>query len=124
MQDIIEADTRRARYGVQETNGIELADYSHTAVDFDYYGGHTPLSDPALVSIDRLRLLTEPGYPYYDVSYCYGTLRDGRHVRVDIGDSHLPRRGTKRRLVELASEAGRYAKGLGLLDENRWSILR
>ena len=107
------------RYGVSETNNIAFADYDHTAIEDDVY-----LDDPRLVRIDRLRLLTEPGYPYYDVSYCYGTLADGRHVRVQLDEHRLSRRNIKGDLIAMAKRAGRYAKGLGLLDDNNWSILR
>ena len=112
---------KMAAYGVHETNSIFDAAYTHEHVD--YSEGDVRLNDPRLVSIDRLRLLTERGYPFFDVSYCYGTLRDGRHVRVYLGDTRLPRKGTKGFLIELAREQGVYAKGLGLLDEGNWSIL-
>ena len=86
--------------------------------------GDIPLDDPRLKSINRLRLLTEPGYDYYDISYCYGTLKDGTHVRVELGISHLGRRTIKRELIALAKEKGVFAKGLGLLSEANWSILK
>lgn len=107
---------------LDETNPLELASHTHKTVDFSL--GDIDLSDPRLVSINRLRLLTEPGYPNYDISYCYGTLDDGTHVRVDLGVSHLSRRNIKGELIQLAKDAGRFAKRLGLLDESNWSILR
>lgn len=110
-----------ARYGVREDNNISTAAYDHSSVD--YTVGDVPLSEPELVRIDRIRLLTERGYPLFDVSYVYGTLRDGRHVRVDLGNHQLPRKGLKRELVRLAQEAGRYAKGMGMLDDGNISIL-
>lgn len=116
--DAFDTIARLASYGVNETNNIALAAYDHTAITDDIQ-----LGDDRLVKIDRLRLLTERGYPFYDVSYCYGTLRDGSHVRVYLGDTRLPRKGTKGYLIQLAKEAGVYAKGLGLLDEGNWSIL-
>ena len=107
---------KMAAYGVRESNSIFDAAYTHEHVDYDE--GDVRLNDPRLISIDRLRLLTERGYPY-----CYGTLRDGRHVRVYLGDTRLPRKNTKGFLIELAREQGVYAKRLGLLDEGNWSIL-
>lgn len=115
------ASDRAARYGVHETNPLALSSHTHETVNYDL--GDIPLSDPDLVSINRLRLLTERGYPYYDISYCYGTLKDGTHVRVDLGASRLSRRNLKGELIRLAKEAGRFAKGMGLLDEGNWSIL-
>lgn len=119
---ILAANDRAARYGVQETNPLGLSSHTHETVNWEL--GDIQLSDPRLISINRLRLLTEPGYPYYDVSYCYGTLADGTHVRVDIGTTHLGRRTIKSELIQLAKDAGRFAKGMGLLDEANWSILR
>lgn len=112
-----------ADYGVRESNPLWTSEATHENVD--YSEGDVPLSDPRLVRIVRLRLLTEAGYPGYDVSYCYGQLSDGRFVRVDLGASFLSRRTIKADLIGLAKEAGRFAKGLGLLDDvNVWSILR
>lgn len=115
------ASDRAARYGVHETNPLALSSHTHETVNYEL--GDIPLSDPDLISINRLRLLGEPGYPYYDISYCYGTLKDGTHVRVDLGAANILRRNVKGELIRLAKEAGRFAKGMGLLDEGNWSIL-
>ena len=119
-------------YRVREANNIAGADYDHTAVDYSV--GNVPLADPDLVRIDRIRLLTDPGLPFYDLSYCWGTLRDGRHVRVDLGRYQFARRprGTAQKgshaslrgqLVQCAKDAGRHAKQLGMLDDDTISIL-
>ena len=121
LEAMIQAADRALAYGVDETNNIAFAAYNHNDVDYDEY---VTLGDPRLKSIDRLRLLTEPGYPYYDISYCYGTLKDGRHVRISNTPMHLPRRNLKGALIQWAKDEGVYAKGLGLLDEGNWSILR
>lgn len=93
--------TTTSRYGVYETNNI--ADAPYTSEDVNYLR-YTPLNDPELVSIDRLRLLTEAWYPYYDISYCWGTLKDGTHVRVDLGTGRLRKDKAK-------SEGGRGKRG-------------
>jgi hypothetical protein len=117
-------------YGDREANNIASADYDHTAVDYDY--GTVDLSDPELIRIDRIRLLTDPGLPFYDLSYCWGTMKDGRHVRVDLGRYQFARpRGAKKgahvslrgQLVDCAKRAGRHAKRLGMLDDDTISIL-
>jgi hypothetical protein len=114
-------------YGVREDNNIADAQYTHEAVD--YSEGNVPLSDPRLVRIDRIRLLTDPGCPFYDLSYCWGTLRDGRHVRVDLGRYQFARsrggqgKSLKGQLVECAREAKRHAHGLHMLDADVISIL-
>lgn len=107
-------------YGVNESNPLWMSSVTHE--DVDYSEGDVPLSDKRIVSIDRIRLLTDPGCPFFDVSYVYGTLSDGRHVRVDLGAHQLQRRNLNGQLIELAKAAGRFAKGLGMLDNV--SILR
>lgn len=112
--DLFAAHDRAAAYGVQETNPIGDM---HALLDtVDFKAGTFHLSNPELVKIVRLRLIgCSWEYPYWDVSYCYGELADGRVVRVDIGEYRIDRRWA-RHLVQLAKEAGRYGKGMGLLD--------
>lgn len=109
------------RYGVNETNPIWASEATHENVDYDE---HVRLGDKRLARIVRLRLLTEPGYPYFDISYCYGQLKDGRYVRISGAPLNLGRKTLKRDLIDWAKSEGAYAKGLGLLDDNNWSILR
>jgi hypothetical protein len=107
------------RYGVNETNPLWASEVTHKTIEV-----HCSLGDPRLERITRLRLLTEPGYPYFDISYVYGVLKDGRHCRIDGAPMHLGRKTLKRDLIAWAKEEGAYAKGLGLLDDSNWSILR
>lgn len=65
--------------------------------------------------VTRLRLLSDPGYPWWDVSYCYGTL-EGKTVRVQLPFDRLPRRGFRRTIVKHAQNDGVYAVKLGILD--------
>jgi hypothetical protein len=109
------------RYGVNETNPIWASESTHENVDFEEY---VTLSDPRLARITRVRLLTEPGYPYYDISYIYGVLKDGRHIRLADAPMHLSRRAPKADLIAWAKAEKVFAKGLGLLDEGNWSILK
>lgn len=123
--DLLAAADRSAHlamaYGVNETNPLWASESTHENVD---YTVHCSLGDPRLARITRLRLLTEPGYPYYDISYVYGVLKDGTHVRLEGAPAQIGRRTAKRDLIDWAKEEGAYAKGLGLLDEGVWSILR
>lgn len=109
------------RYGVNETNPIWMSEATHENVHYDL---HVTLGDSRLKRIVRLRLLTEPGYPYMDISYCYGQLKDGRYVRLDGVPMSISRRKPKADLIAWAREEGVNAKALGLLDDNNWSILR
>jgi hypothetical protein len=109
------------RYGVNETNPLWTSEATHENVDYNEY---VTLGDPRLKRIVRLRLLTEPGYPYMDISYCYGQLKDGRFVRLSGAPMNISRRKPKADLIAWAREEGVNAKALGLLDDNNWSILR
>jgi len=106
-------------YGVSETNPLigEHPDWDEI-VD---------LNDSRLRRITRLRLISDPGFPYWDVSYCYGELSDGTPVRVEIGGSQFRRgRGAPSltsQLVALAKSQGVYAKGIGLIDPGVISTL-
>lgn len=121
--DIMTAASRSmdlaVRYGVNETNPLWTSEVTHETIT-----EHVRLGDPRLDRVVRLRLLTEPGYPYFDISYVYGVLKDGTHCRIEGGPMHLGRKTLKRDLIAWAREEGAYAKGLGLLDDNNWSILR
>lgn len=82
------------------------------------------LSDARLVKITRLRLVTDPGFPMYDLSYCYGELRSGEPVRVNLPEWQFSKRTLKRDLIEMCRAAGVYGKGMGILDPSVISILR
>lgn len=100
-------------YGVNETSPLSESGIDH----HDYAGAETlDLEDPRLVRVTRLRLLSEPGYPMWDLSYCYGATADGTPVRVSLPVSRFPKSGLSRALVQMAKDAGRYGKGMGLLD--------
>jgi hypothetical protein len=81
------------------------------------------LNDPQLVRVTRLRLVSDPGFPMWDLSYCYGELKGGVPVRVRLPWHQFSRRYLKRDLVLMCKEAHVYAKGLGLLDESVISTL-
>ena len=66
------------------------------------------------LQVTRLRLLSDPGFPAWDVSYCHGIL-DGRHVNVELPFSQLRKRGWKAEVIEYAKQDNVYAKGLGIL---------
>lgn len=123
MNDLIAAADRSmdlaVRYGVNETNPLWASEVTHETVTES-----VRLGDSRLERVVRLRLLTEPGYPYFDISYIYGVLKDGTHVRIDVHPGCLGRKTIKRDLITWAREEGAYAKGLGLLDDSSWSILR
>lgn len=110
---------RAASYGAQETNPLWMSEATHE----DITEWNVALGDPRVKRVVRLRLLTEPGYPYYDISYCYAQLKTGEYVRLQ-SPMHLRRSKIKGDLIAWAREEKVNAKALGLLDEGNWSILR
>lgn len=104
----------RSRYGATEINGLIDMDAELAKLDNDR--GPVQLHDRQLARIVRLRLLTDPSWPYFDVSYCWGELYDGTRVRVHLPVYQLRKRCLNRDLVDMARAVGVYAKGLGLLD--------
>ena len=69
------------------------------------------------LKITRLRLLSDPGFPVWDVSYCYGKL-NGKPVSVDLPFHQIPKRGFQRFIVEAAKRDGVFAKGIGICSIN------
>jgi len=66
------------------------------------------------LKITRLRLLSDPGFPMWDVSYCNGEL-DGKPVAVQLPFSQLPKRRVANEIIKYAKADGVYAKGTGIL---------
>jgi hypothetical protein len=78
--------------------------------------GSVDWSDCRLVRVERLRLLSDPGYPAWDVSYCHGRLKDGSKVAVILPFSELPKRNMRGALLAHAKRDKVYAKGLGIFE--------
>lgn len=111
----------RGPYGVLESNTISEWLPRGTSHG-DYLGQLAPTpvywNDPQLAKVTRLRLLSDPGFPYWDVSYCYGELKDGTPVRVTLPFSQLNKFGASlsKQIISYAKKDGVYAKGLGILE--------
>lgn len=71
---------------------------------------------PELARITRLRLVSDPGFPMWDVSYCHGETVDGRKCRVTLPFIQLPKGGINATIIREARRDGVYAKGLGVFD--------
>jgi len=67
------------------------------------------------LKITRLRLVSDIGFPVWDVSYCHGFIGD-EPVRVRLPFGHLPKKGMSTAIIEAAKKDGVYAKGLGVFD--------
>ena len=109
-QPEVEIVADRNTYGAVETNSLGM-----NGTEYHSQFDRTVLwTEPGLY-ITRLRLLSDVGLPWWDISYCHGTV-DGEPVRVRLPFGNLPKRGMIRRIIEHAIEDGVYAKGMGILD--------
>lgn len=101
------------RPSIGETNGLcNPAEYNKVRSDQGFIQS-VCWTTPGL-EIIRLRLLSDPGFGYYDVSYCDGIL-NGMHVNVLLPFSQLTKYrkgGYKAELFEEAKKTGVFIKGL------------
>lgn len=99
------------RPAVGETNGL-VNGIAYHGDRHSQEGGISKVCWTTLgLEITRLRLLSDPGFPFWDVSYCFGVL-DGRHVDVQLPFSQLPKRNMKTFLYNEAKATGKFIKGL------------
>ena len=101
---------RNPDYGYSETNPLPASGHPerHGRVYWD---------DPRLKRITRLRLLSDPGFPLWDVSYCYGVLHDGTTGFVLQIGQEGPRALLGRRLL-----SQRVARLAALLDHDEETL--
>lgn len=99
------------RPSVGEINGLVNAAKYH-----DSRGNpRTVYWDEPGLKITRFRLLSDPGFPLWDVSYCHGMIGD-EHVDVELPFSQLPKRKWKSAVINYARKDKVFAKGLGIFD--------
>lgn len=78
----------RDTYGCAESNGLADGAAYHAL----YHAAPSlALEDPRLAKVTRFRLLSDPGFPAWDVSYCHGLSVDGERVNVEVPWSQLPK---------------------------------
>jgi hypothetical protein len=108
-------------YGNIETNPITAEVVAaREAID---HQAPVDLVDERLARITRLRLISDRGFPMWDLSYCYGVLTDGTPVRVRLPWHQFSKRNLKGDLIAMCRESGVYGKRLGLLDNEVLSLL-
>jgi len=94
---------------VRETNPI---DFKHDELNIQRT---VPWNVPDL-HIWRLRLISDSGCGWWDVSYCYGSIL-GENVRVELPFDQLKKgAGVARQIVEAGRKDGVYVKDLGILE--------
>lgn len=94
-------------YGTVEIGGLPSGSDYHDRFN---NAQSVPWDTPGL-RITRLRLLSDPGHPVWEVSYCHGEL-DSEPVVVDLPFSELPKRSMRRALYAHAKATGCFIEGL------------
>jgi hypothetical protein len=111
-------------YGVIETNNIndftnDWGQYLDTLADNGRAFGLDEIA-----KLTRVRLLTEYGYPVFDLSYAMGELADGRHCRVQIDlPAHLGRKTYRSQIAAECKRLGVNANKLGVWNSAIYSIM-
>lgn len=100
-------------YGVQEANPIDNNATREWCAKASADGILLDWTDKRLARIVRLRLITDPGFPYWDVSYCVGETTEGKPCRVNLPFDQLPRRGMRAAIVAHAKRDKVYALDSG-----------
>lgn len=82
-------------------------------------------TDSRLAGISKLRLISDRGWPVWSVSFCYGYLKNGDAVRVNLPFHELPKgRKMKGAILKYAKADHVYAKRLNLFNDLVYSFLQ
>jgi len=104
-----------------QTNELINPDAYHKNVTHKIEGcGAVAWNDPGLKRIIRLRLLSDPGFPLWDVSYCHGEMKDGTIVRVALPFFQLNKGRGKNsinaQIIRFAKADNLFVKRLGIFE--------
>lgn len=107
---------------VQTTDRPEVGEFNGLVDGIAYHDNRHANGAPRRVDwrtpglrVTRLRLLSDPGFPAWDVSYCHGEI-NGEPVDVVLPFDQLSKRGYKREIVQWAIAEGVNAKRMGMFD--------
>jgi hypothetical protein len=83
--------------------------------------GRPAWAQPAFKRFVRVRLLSDPGFPFWDVSYAFGEWIDGSIARIheipgEFGCCQLKRRSWKSDAIREAQRWGVFLKAKGFFD--------
>jgi len=103
---------------VSESNPLIDPDTYHRNVTYKIEGGGAvDWSSSQLKRIIRMRFLSDPGFPFWDLSYCHGEMIDGSIVRVALPFYQLKKgRSIISQIIEYAKKDNVFAKGLGIFN--------
>lgn len=90
-------------------SATEIEEFRSSPVQVDW-------ANPDLAKIVRLRLISDQDFPFWDLSYCYGVLKDGTKCRVQVPFFQLPKNDLRGAIIRDAKRDGVFAKGLGIFE--------
>lgn len=114
------------RYGATATNDLVNGVAYHDEVDYSVTYSLKEIAE-AGGHIVRVRILTDRimGQTLCDISYIHASLPDGKIVPVqNLLNNLTPFRDLKKEMIDWAKREGVFAKGVGLIDEGNWSVVR
>ncbi len=116
-----------ATYGVRTSDTFDGDIAAYHQIDRDLYTLEDLLAEGG--KLTRIRLLTERGFPFMDISYVYGQLADGTEVRLYDGELDPKHMGLKRRTYRsqiaetIKAAGGTRAQAQQAWDSGNYAIL-
>lgn len=108
MQDGIINEELLKNYGTLEVNPVPEGYHEQERDWMDW----KDLKPGDHIELERMRLVTDPGYPFYDVSYVDMIVNGQKYHIENFPLSRLSRREYKKELYKLAKDKGIFIKDL------------
>jgi hypothetical protein len=99
--------------GLVSINPLEETGISHDQIS---YNDRLYWTSPLIKRVVRFRVLTDRGFPMYDISYCYAERIDGKIIPIQLPFHQLTKAKWKTELYNYAKADGVNAKRLGFFD--------
>lgn len=96
------------KYGVNETNPLPGGYHDRDRGVISWFD----LKPTDRIELERLRLLTDPGLPFLDISYMHLIVNGKRYRVTNLPFSQLGRKTYKRELVDAARARGLFIRNL------------
>lgn len=117
---IYQFDGRSKKQMVDETNPLENGqDYHEEERIYVYF---EELTSEDEIEMERLRLLTDSGLPFYDISYIHIIYNGKKAQLLDFPVNKLPKKGWKEKMIDICKKNNIFIKHI--VHPDRVSILR
>lgn len=107
-------------YRVNETNPLENAQAYHDEERIKVYFEYLSSKDD--IELERLRLLTDPDFSHYDISYIHIIYNGQKAELLNFPMTQIPKIGWKETLIDICKEHNIFIKHF--VHPERVSILR